>query len=237
MINPYYPETNLGRGEWWTNMRDNHNAVLTGLGAPAALITKVNNDSIAGVFLYHTLPQLYDKLGKKITGYIKTYLYDPDGTPAPVFPTIPPLPSLGVPSVLAGVEARREKWVPEIRALTNYDPLVQGVTLRLETTGTPFDPATYKGVIVSVESNAPRQVTAAFRKASGKVQGGKFLGRKIGTAVLHTFPDVRTVSPATLEVPIATPGVAEEWEFQFQPYLKDQPVGLASDFVTVLVRG
>lgn len=41
---------------------------------------------------------------------------------------------------------------------------------------------------------------------------------------------MRTVSPATLEVPITTPGVAEEWEIQFQPYLKDQPVGIASDF-------
>ena len=237
MITPYYPETNLGRGEWWTNMRDNHNAVLAALGAPAGLITKINNDSIGGVFLYHTLPAVYDKLGKKINGYIKTYLYDPDGTPAPSFPVIPPMPSLGVPTVLAGIEARREKWVPEIRALTNYDPLVQGVTLRIEQTGTPFNPATYKGEIVSLESTAAHSVTAAFRKARGNIQGGKFLGRKIGTATLHMFADVRTVSPTTLDVPITTPGVAEDWEIQFQPYLKDQAVGIVSDFATVLVRG
>src|SRR5687767_178253 len=56
--------------------------------------------------------------GKKINGYIKTYLYDPNGTNPPTFPTIPPLPSLGIPTVLAGLEERRELWVPEIRALT-----------------------------------------------------------------------------------------------------------------------
>ena len=237
MITPYYPDTNLGRGEWWTNMRDNATAVLAALGAGTPLINKINGDSIGGVFLYHTLPAVYDKLGKKINGYIQTYLYDPDGTPAPAFPTIPPMPSLGVPTVLAGIEKRRELWVPEIRALANYDPLIQGVTLRIEPTGTPFNPATYKGVIVSLQSTAPHAVTAAFRKASGNMQGGKFLGRKIGTATLHTFADVRTVSPATLEVPITTPGVAEEWEIQFQPYLKDQAVGIVSDFATVLVRG
>ncbi len=237
MIVPYYPETNLGRGEWWLNMRDNSPSVLTSLGASPALISKINGDSIGGVFVYHTLPAVYDKLGKKINGYIQSYLYDPDGTPAPAFPTIPPMPSLGVPTVLAGIEKRRELWVPEIRALANYDPLTQGVTLRIETTGTPFNPATYKGEITSLESNAAHTVTAAFRKARGNIQGGKFLGRKIGTALLHSFPDTRTVSPATLDVPITTPGVAEEWEIQFQPYLKDQAVGIASDFATVLVRG
>jgi hypothetical protein len=237
MITPYYPDTNLGRGQWWTNMRDNAPSVLTSLGAAPALISKVNADSIGGVFLYVTLPAVYDKLGAKITGYIKTYLYDPDGTPAPVFPTIPPMPSLGVPTVLAGIEERREKWVQEIKGLAGYDPLIQGVTLRIEQTGTPFNPATYKGEITKLESNAPHTVTAGFRKASGNIQGGKFLGRKIGTATLYAFPDVRTVSPATLEVPLTTPGVAEEWEIQFQPYLKDQAVGIVSDFATVLVRG
>jgi hypothetical protein len=44
-------------------------------------------------------------------------------------------------------------------------------------------------------------------------------------------------SPATLEIPIATPGVAEDWQIQALAILKDQPVGTASDFVQVLVRG
>ena len=158
MIVPYYPETNLGRGEWWLNMRDNSPSVLTSLGASPALISKINGDSIGGVFVYHTLPAVYDKLGKKINGYIQSYLYDPEGTDAPIFPTIPPMPSLGVPTVLAGIEKRRELWVPEIRALANYDPLTQGVTLRIETTGTPFNPATYKGEITSLESNAAHTV-------------------------------------------------------------------------------
>lgn len=237
MIQRYYPESNAGRGEWWINMRDNAPAVLAALGAAPALITKVNGDSVAGVFLYVTLPQVYAKLSTKITGYIKTYLHDPAGTPTPSFPVIPPMPSVGVPTVLAGVEERRELWVPEIRALPNYDPLIQGVTLRIETTGTPFNPANYKGEIVKVESPAPHTITATFRKARGHIQGGKFFGRKIGTATLHAFPDMRTVTPATLDVPLTTPGIAEEWEIQFQPYLKDRPVGIPSDFATILVRG
>ena len=78
---------------------------------------------------------------------------------------------------------------------------------------------------------------AAFRKARGKIPGVKFFGRKIGTTTLVPLGDVRTVSPATLKIPITTPGVAEEWEIQARACLKDQLVGIASDFVPVLVRG
>ncbi len=237
MINPYYPETNTGRADWWDNLLQNGTAVLNALNAPTALINKVNADATAGLFLYRTLPALYDSIGKKINGYIKTYLYDADGTPAPQFPTIPPQPSTGVPSALAGVEARRELWVKAIKALDGYDAAVQGVALQFEPTGTPFDAATYKAEITGVSSPSARAVVAGFRKARGNIVGVKFFGRKIGTTTLMDLGGLRTVSPTTLEIPIATPGVAEEWEIQARAVVKDDLVGIASDFAPVLVRG
>ena len=139
--------------------------------------------------------------------------------------------------MLAGVEERPAKWVQAIKKLDGYDPAVQGVTLRIEPTGTPFDPATYKAEITEASSPSARVVIAGFRKARGRIPGVTFFGRKIGTATLVPLGDVRTVPPATPEIPIATAGVAEEWEFQARAFLKDELVGIASDFVTVLVRG
>ena len=77
-------------------------------------------------------------------------------------------------------------------------------------------------------------VTRKRAKAGGKIQGVKFAGRKIGTVLLG---DLRKVPPATLEIPITTAAVAEDWEIQAQPYLKDLPVGIPGDFKPVLVRG
>ena len=237
MITPYYPETNSGRADWWDNMLTEAATVLAPLGASSTLINKVVGDATAGVFLYRTLPALYDNIGKKINGYIKTYLFDPDGTPAPQFPTIPPQPSAGIPSALAGIEARREIWVKAIKSLDGYDAGVQGVALRIEQTGTAFDPATYKAEITGVSSPSARAVVAEFRKARGKIAGVRFLGRKIGTTTLVELGGLRTVSPTTLEIPIATAGVAEDWEIQARAVVKDVLVGIASDFAPVLVRG
>ena len=147
-------------------------------------------------------------------------------------PTMPVAPA----AVLAGIEARREKWVQAVKSSTSYNPAVQGNTLRTEATGGSFNPTSYVAVITGVTCTATATVSAKFRKAGGKIAAMSFQGRKAGTS---TWSDLGRfmATPAMLHIPIATPGQPEEWEIQGQAYLKDSAVGVESAIQTVLVRG
>lgn len=235
MIKPYYPPTTDGRADWWQNIVSVGTGQLTTLGFTLAQTSAVNSDALASVYLYRTLPATYEEFGKRVTGYIHTFLYDPDGTPAPSVPPVPSWPPLATVS-LAGIEERREKWVQLAKHAANYDPLVQGAVLRIEPTGTPFDPATYQAEIFGAASPGPATVTCKFRKAGGEISAMAFSGRRVGTVAwvdLGRF----TATPASLHIPLQTPGIPEVWEFQGQALIKDAPIGIPSDHVQVLVRG
>ena len=53
------------------------------------------------------------------------------------------------------LEQYRKGMVPGIQHNALYDPAVQGAVLRLEPTGTPFDPTTYKALIFDPMSPGP----------------------------------------------------------------------------------
>lgn len=234
MISPYYPPTNDGRADWWQNIVNVGAAPLTALGFGAPQVTSITNDAIAGAYLYRTLPTSFDEFGKRVTGYIHTYLSDPDGTPAPLAPAIPTWPVLAVP-VLAGIDPRREKWVQQAKHAGNYDPLVQGAVLRIEPTGTPFDPTTYQAEIFGAMSPGPATMLVKFRKARGQIDAVAIAGRRTGTTAwvpLGTF----TATPATFLVALQTPGVPETWDLQAQALIKDAKIGVPSDIVTAIVR-
>ena len=229
----YYPETNDGRADWWQRKIDN--AAMIAALSPT-LAPSILADAAIAVYLYRTLPGLYDGFNKQVTRYINAFLSNPDTTPAPDAPPVPAWPALPAPGVLAGIEARRAKWVQVLKNLPDYHPAAQGVTLQLEAVGATFDPGSYQAVIVDAHSLAPAQVSAKFRKARGSVTGVAFSGRRKGSGA---FTDLGrfTVSPASLHIPIATPGQPEEWELQAQAFKGDTLIGTPSDIKPVLVRG
>ena len=236
MIHPYYSDTNDGRADWWQNIVTVGTTTLAGLGFTTAQTTAINVDAQLGVYLYRTLPKAFEDFGKRVTGYINTFLSDPDGTPAPLIPPVPGWPAFSGGTPLAGLEARREKWVPLAKHSTNYDAAVQGVTLRIEPTGTPFDPVAYKAIIFDAMSPSPSTVSAKYRKARGKIDAMKFLGRRSGTPAwvdLGRF----TATPATFHIPLTTPGNPEQWDLMGRALIKDVEIGIASDLLEVLVRG
>ena len=236
MLNPYYPETNDGRADWWQNIIGVGNVTLASLGFTATQTAAINLDAQLGVYLYRTLPATFEDFGKRVTGYISTFLSDPDGTPAPLIPAIPGWPAFSAGQVLAGLEARREKWVQNAKHAANYDPAVQGAVLRIETTGTPFDPNTYQAEIFGATSPGPATVLCKFRKARRNIDAMKFMGRKSGT-MGWTELGRYTATPASLHIPLQTPGSPEQWELMGRALVKDQEIGLASDLLVVLVRG
>jgi hypothetical protein len=233
MAASYYPQSNDGRADWWQNKIDNI-ATVTALNP--TLTASVLADAKVAVYLYRTLSGLYDGFNKLVNGYISAYLSNADGTPAPTAPTVPAWPALPAAGVLAGIEGRRTKWVPLLKNATSYDPAVQGQTLQLEPDGGSFDPGSYQAIITDAQSLSAAQVSARFRKAGGNITGVAISGRKAGTAA---FTDLGkfTVSPASLHIPITTPGQPEEWELQAQAFKGDTLIGTPSDIKSVLVRG
>jgi hypothetical protein len=233
MGDTYYPQTTDGRADWWQNKIDN-NAVIAALNAAAA--PGILADAKDAVFLYRTLPGLYDGFTVEVHAYINAYLGGADGAAPPVAPPVPAWPALPAAGVLGGIETRRAKWVQNLKNTPGYKPLAQGATLELEAPASSFNAHTYQAQITSAESFSPASVLAAFRKARGQVEGMHFNGRKTGTTawvVLGRF----TGTPASLHIPIATPGQPEQWELQGQAVKRDVLIGLPSAIITVLVRG
>ncbi len=234
MINPYYPTTNDGRADWWQNIVNN-TATMTALGVPPGLVTSITSDAALGVYLYRTLPITFEEFGKRVTGFIGTYLSDPDGSAAPTPPPIPNWPAVPA-SATAGIEARREKWVQQAKHIAAYDPGVQGMVLRIEPTGTPFDPTTYKAELFDATSPSPGTVQCKFRKARSNIDAMAFFGRRVGASALVSLGRF-TSTPATFSIPLQTPGAPEVWELEGRALKKDVEVGIPSDLVQVTVRG
>ncbi|MDQ6765775.1 MAG: hypothetical protein M3Z22_06715 [Verrucomicrobiota bacterium] len=229
----YYPYSIEGRANWWQNILDNMPIIQA---LQPSMADSIMNDAQAAVYLYRTLPQVYDKFTVEVHGYCNSYLTGADGMPAPTPPPLPAWPKFPSPAVLAGIEKRREKWVQLLKNTAGYDPQVTGVTMRTEIVGGNFDQATYAAEVSEAVSLSPAHVQAKFAKGRGKIDSMEFSGRKIGTTAMVALGRF-SVSPASLAIPIATQGVAEEWEIQGRAVKNDQLIGVASMLMPVLVRG
>jgi hypothetical protein len=128
------------------------------------------------------------------------------------------------------------RWVPTVKHSATYNPETNGQTLLLEAGSGPFQPDAYQAVIVSAQSLAPGQVEVKFRKARGAITGMAFSGHKSGSATVVDLGRF-AVTPASLPIPITTPGQAEVWEIWGQALKGDTLIGQASDHKEVLVRG
>ncbi len=236
MPKTYYPPTNEGRALWWENvLTDDAQAALTNLGFTAAQLAAIKADATMAVYLYRTAPQVFDTFAQSLNGWAHIYLDSPDDTTAPIQPVPPVLPAAPT-AVKAGIEERRSKWVAQAKSATDYDAAVQGVTLKTEMGADSFDEATYQAVVYDAATTASATVSVKFRKANGRVDAMSFRGRKAGTAGWSELGKFMA-TPASLHIPLTVAGQPEEWEIQGQAYVKDSPVGLPSQIVTVLVRG
>ncbi len=236
MPNSYYPLTNEGRALWWENIQSpDAQAVLLALGLSAPVRAAIQADAAVAIYIYRTAPQAYESYATSMNGWGHVYLDSADGMPTPAVPALPVMPAPPTP-VSGGIEVRRAAWVQTVKNASGYDPLVQGATLRTEMTGDSFNRETYQAVISGATSASSATVTVKFRKASGHIDSMAFQGRKAGGGAwveLGRF----MATPASLHLTLATPGQPEEWEIRGHAYIKDTPVGVPSQAVSVLVRG
>lgn len=127
------------------------------------------------------------------------------------------------------------KWVQLVKAQSAYDPQTHGAALKIEITGTPFDPDTYQADLLDLSSPAAKQLRFKFRKAYGHIDGVNLYGRKAGATtslLLGRF----TASPGNVLVPLAGTE-PEEWEFFARAVKRDVEVGLPSEIVVQIIRG
>lgn len=233
---PYYPETVAERADWWQNILAEGPPVFSILGLDAVLQGNILRDASWAVLAYRTAPAAFDQLAISITGWCNSYLDGPDGGPGPAVPQIPAFPALPPVSCPTGIEARRAAWVQTIKNHRNYNPLTHGAALKIEATGTPFNPSAYTGEIKSIKASGAGKVEMKLDKARGEIDSNCVYGRKTGTpafALLGKF----NAATATVTIPGHAPGALEEWEFCVRGVIRDAEVGDMSPHVSVVVKG
>jgi hypothetical protein len=235
MKNPYYPEDKSQQADWWLNILNHGGPQFTLLGFTTAQKDAITADATWAVYLLRTLPNTYLEFGKRVTGYADSYMDGPANGPAPAEPEVPLWPGGSFTPITTGIEARRIDWVRLAKASPAYNPETIGAVLRLEQTGDPFDPATYKAELSDFASPAANTVTFKFRKARGEVDGINLYLRRKGDAA-WTFVRFYSKSPATDTTPVKVAGTPEEREYQGRAVIADAEVGIMSDIDTVLVR-
>lgn len=230
----YLPGTIDGRAHWWQNIRDTATNVLTPLGYTTAQLTPILNDAAWAVYCYGSIHRYFGDVTKALTAYESALLDSPDGTAPPAPVVVPALPPPPFDLVMGGIEARRQRWVQEIKANASYNQAI-GALLGIDVAARPFNPTTYTCELLEVASRSPHTVSGKFRKAGGHVDGIDLAGRKSGTAAWHALGRFNA-TPFTAAVPLAG-DVPEEWEFQAQAVKRDVAFGEPSAVAVVIVRG
>lgn len=104
--------------------------------------------------------------------------------------------------------------------------------LKIASTTTPFDPDAFKATLTA--DVFPGFVRFKFVKDQ---TDGILLNCRLKGQMAWNFVSRDTNSPYEDHTPVATPGVAEQREYQAQGILNDAPIGQPSDIVSVTVAG
>ncbi len=229
----YYPSTNDGRAAWWQNIQANSPNLLNSLGFTTAQINGIQNDAAWAVYSYLTVRTAYDEFIRSVYQYADNIAHGtPDGAlpPQPQPPAFPVSPDS---AVAADFEARRERWVQQIKSNPAYNTTI-GATLGLESPAPSFNKGGYQCQLYALGALNAHTVGGKFRKANGAVEGINLYGRKLG-ATTWTLLGRYTVTPFTASVPL-TGSVPEQWEFMARAVAKDAEFGQDSAVGEVIVR-
>jgi hypothetical protein len=99
-----------------------------------------------------------------------------------------------------------------------------GADLGVVGPGDVFDPTTYQAELKEVILSMPSQVTVAFGKAKGNIDGVNVYSRRQGTSP-WTFLARDTESPYVDTTPLAQPGTPEIREYRIRAVIDDVEIG------------
>ena len=232
----YFPNTKPEQAAWYTNMAANFPSVAEALGFSTPERVGWVADCKYAAFVLGELAAPVATFATAVTGYVNTVIGGPAGGPVVPLPTAPTWPPTDGPaSVDPGIDGRRQKTVDRIKSSAAYTKDVIGKLLRTENTGDPFNPANSTGLIRSLHLNAHGQVTVAFSKQGGEVDGVNVYMQRAGETA-WTKVGLFTHTPAVDPTPLKVAGQPEERTYTVINVINDQEVGQRSPAMTILVR-
>ena len=179
MSDSFYPDGQGNQIDWNTNIIA-HAGLLPDLGFTAAQVTSITNDCQMTIYLLSNVGQMADSTYASLHGFAKSMEKSALGTAAAAWPTLPTWPATPPAMVAPGIGARRSAWVVTAKRSPAYNPDTNGRTLRLEISGTPFNPATYVAELKSVDATGHETVLVKIGKGGGQVTAAQ-LQMKRGT--------------------------------------------------------
>ena len=229
------PGDKSGQAGWCINMAGNFGTVSTILEFDADDTAAWIADCRYAAFVPGPMGDPVEAFAKAVTGFTHTVIDGSQGSAPVPLPAAPAWPPSGPTAVPPGIDGRRQKNVDHIKSASAYTPLVIGALLRTESTGTPFDAATYQAVVRSAKETGQGSVNVAFSKASSNIDGVNLYLQRTGDAGPVKI-GLFTHTPATDFTPLKTPGVPEQRNYSAVAVIADAEVGLRSAVVTVLVK-
>lgn len=113
--------------------------------------------------------------------------------------------------------------IAQIKAHGGYNEAM-GAELGIVGPSDGFDPATYQAELRELTLSMPGQVTVAFGKAKGNIDGVNVYSRRQGTAP-WTFLARDTESPYIDTTPLAAAGQPEIREYRIRGVIDDEEIG------------
>ncbi len=238
MIKSYFPPQLSLQAAWYDNFAVEFPKVAETLGFGAKEIPPIVNDCLYAVWMIQKVAPAFDGFRKSITGYVQNVLNGQIGAPLPALPTIPawPEPPVAIKDLQVGIHVRRALWVERIKRSPAYTPGIIGVALLTESTGSAFDPDTYRAELRSANCIGPDQVQIKFGKAAGEIDVVKVSFRRGGSPE-WIDSNMFVNSPGIDPTPVLVPGKPEEREYRIRAMVGNVAIGFESDIVTCVVRG
>ena len=233
MSDTFYPAAQSAQIDWNTNILNN-SGLLSTLGFSAAQVTSITNDCTLTVYLLSSVGEMADSTYGALHGFAQAMERNALGTTAIPWPTLPTWPATPPTLVAPGIAARRSAWVATAKKSPNYNPDTVGRTLRLEPSGTPFNPATYVAELKGIEVTGPAQVQVKIGKGGGQVTAAQ-LQMKRGTDAAFKTVGMFTARTYIDHTPLAQAGVPETREYQLVALKNDVVIGQPSPILTVVV--
>jgi hypothetical protein len=237
VLSNYYPETSEGRAEWWENLLDCGEPLLSELGMDRDRIAAIMADAAWGVYTYGTLTSTAERYFADVVAYanaVASGVHAEEGVASSPPPKPPEIPAPPAAEIGHDFERRRLDWVQEVKELPEYTREI-GVELGIEPVSAAFNGGSYRADLHDVLCSGPKTITGKFRKAHGQIDGIVLRGRHRGSASWTELGRFKA-TPFSAYIPVAGPE-PEDWEFQARALKRDIEVGIVSPIVEAAVKG